>query len=399
MADITIYKNVRFANRIDTPANWVDADPTLEPGELAFVGQDGYYYMVVGCEHRTSMANILSNPSEHASHIFYPSSGNSGGGGGGGGSGEIPIATDSTIGGVKVFNQFQSGLILDEEGSLSNALVSGYDAVEERFVIDRLHVKNLSFDQQSSNLSASGNYITVRAEADGGMGSTDVAGLVVYNITGENYNGFLGINRNNQIVINYLGSPIVGAMITAGSEGGFGYIDVQPESPYATVVPFQPLTFVDGDNTTEYTPDRPDVSITLTPPAIKINGQATSYDAENREYNILLDGGLTPENAAKLEQFDNYITIIDDLNAKHINAVEGDGTHISAEMIANGELGQKIKVTHNDIACTNESSDRRYTIQSSSDPNAEGITVITGITLDSKGHVTGISTANIAWII
>jgi hypothetical protein len=392
MPDITIYKNVRFANRIDTEANWVDADPVLEPGEIAFVGQAGYYYMVVGCEHKTSMANIVLNPSAHASHIFYPSTGSSGGGGGG----SIPIATDSTIGGVKVANSLLSGLTLEDDGSLSNALVSGYDAVEERFVIDRLHVKNLSFDQQSSNLSASGNYITVRAEADGGMGSEDIAGIVVENITGEHYNGFLGINYNNQIVVNYLGSPVTGAVV-AGE--GAGFIFAAGGLPYATIVPFEPLTFIDGENTIQYSPERPDTAITLTPPAIKVNGQATSYDAENREYNISLDGGLTPESAAKLEQFDNYITIIDNLNAQHINAVEGDGTHISAEMIANGELGQKIKVTHNNIACTNENSNRRYTIQSSGDPNAEGITVITGITLDSKGHVTGISTANIAWVI
>jgi hypothetical protein len=392
MADITIYKNVRFANRIDSEANWVDADPTLEPGELAFVGQNGYYYMVVGCEHKTSMANIVLNPEGHATHIFYPGSGGSGGGGGG----AIPVATDSTIGGVKVAHPFLSGLTLETDGSLSNALVSGYDAIEERFIIDRLHVKNLSFDQQSSNLSASGNYITVRAEADGGMGSEDIAGIVVENITGEYYNGFLGINRDNQIVINYLGSPIAGVMVTGV---GAGYVLAEEQLPYATIVPFEPLTFIDGEVTTQYTPDKADTSITLTPPAIKVNGQITSYDAEKREYTISLDGGLTPESAAKLEQFDNYIAIIDNLNAQHINAVEGDGTHISAEMIANGELGQKIKVTHNNIACANENSNRRYTIQSSSDPNAEGITVITGITLDSKGHVTGISTANIAWVI
>lgn len=392
MADITIYKNVRFANRIDTEANWVDADPVLEPGEIAFVGQAGNYYMVVGCEHKTSMANIVLNPAGHASHIFYPGSGGSGGGG----SGAIPVATDSTIGGVKVAHQFLSGLALEADGSLSNALVSGYDATENRFVIDRLHVNNLSFDQQSESVSSTGNYITIRSGATTGLAEGDVAGLKIENITGEYYNGFLGINRNNQIVINYLGSPVAGAMVTGE---GTGYIFAAEKLPYATIVPFEPLTFVDGESTTQYTPDKPDTTITLTPPAIRVNGQATAYDAEKREYNISLSGGLTPENAAKLEQFDNYIAIIDSLNSQHINAVEGDGTHISAQMIANGELGQKIKVTHNDIACTNENSNRRYTIQSSSDPNAEGITVITGITLDSKGHVTGISTANIAWVI
>lgn len=392
MADITIYKNVRFANRIDTEANWVDADPVLEPGEIAFVGQAGNYYMVVGCEHKTSMANIVLNPAGHASHIFYPGSGGSGGGGGG----AIPVATDSTIGGVKVAHQFLSGLALEADGSLSNALVSGYDATENRFVIDRLHVNNLSFDQQSESVSSTGNYITIRSGATTGLAEGDVAGLKIENITGEYYNGFLGINRNNQIVINYLGSPVAGAMVTGE---GTGYIFAAEKLPYATIVPFEPLTFVDGESTTQYTPDKPDTTITLTPPAIRVNGQATAYDAEKREYNISLSGGLTPENAAKLEQFDNYIAIIDSLNSQHINAVEGDGTHISAQMIANGELGQKIKVTHNDIACTNENSNRRYTIQSSSDPNAEGITVITGITLDSKGHVTGISTANIAWVI
>lgn len=394
MADITIYKNVRFANRIDSEANWVAADPILEPGEIAFVGQSGHYYMVVGCEHKTSMASIVLEPDKHASHIFYPGSGSSGGGGGGGG-GSIPIATDSTVGGVKVAHELISGLRLETDGSLSNALIESYDSINQRYVINRLHVKNLSFDQQSESVSSTSNYITVRSGATAGLAEGEVAGLVVENVTGEYYNGFLGINRNNQIIINYLGSPVVGAMI---SGAGAGYIVAEEGLPYATIVPFAPLTFVEGENTVQYTPDKSE-SITLTPPVIKVNGQITSYNAELREYNISLDGGLTPENAAKLEQFDNYIAIIENLNSQHINAVEGDGTHISAEMIANGELGQKIKVTHNNIACTNENSNRRYTIQSSSDPNAEGITVITGITLDSKGHVTGISTANIAWVI
>lgn len=397
MADITIYKNVRFANRIDTEANWVDADPVLEPGEIAFVGQAGYYYMVVGCEHKTSMANIILNPAGHASHIFYPSSGNSGGGGGGGGGGgSIPIATDSTIGGVKVSHEFISGLRLEGDGSLSNALIESYDSENQRYIIDKLHVRNLSFDQQSESVSSTGNYITVRSGVTEGLDEEEVAGLVVENITGEYYNGFIGINRHNQLVLSYLGSHFVGAVL---SGLGAGYVEVAEHSPYARIKEFQSLSFVDGENTIQYTPDKPNISITLTPPIIKVNGQTTSYDADLREYNISLDGGLTPESAAKLEQFDNYIAIIDNLNAQHINAVEGDGTHISAEMIANGELGQKIKVTHNNIACTNENSNRRYTIQSSSDPNAEGITVITGITLDSKGHVTGISTANIAWVI
>lgn len=398
MADITIYKNVRFANRIDTEANWVDADPVLEPGEIAFVGQAGYYYMVVGCEHKTSMANIVLNPSAHASHIFYPSSGNSGGGGGGGGggSGSIPVATDSTIGGVKVSHEFISGLRLEGDGSLSNALIESYDSDNQRYVIDKLHVRNLSFDQQSESVSSTGNYITVRSGASAGLSEEEVAGLVIENITGEYYNGFIGINRHNQIILSHLGSRFVGTVL---SGLGAGYVEAAEYSPYARIKEFQPLSFIDGESTIQYTPDKPNISITLTPPAIKVNGQITSYDAEKREYTISLDGGLTPESAAKLEQFDNYIAIIDNLNAQHINAVEGDGTHISAEMIANGELGQKIKVTHSNIECTNENSNRRYTIQSSSDPNAEGITVITGITLDSKGHVTGISTANIAWVI
>ena len=389
MADITIYKNVRFANRIDSEANWVEADPVLEPGELAFVGQGGHYYMVLGCEHQTSMANIVLNPTGHASHIFYPGSGGPGGG-------SIPIATDSTVGGVKVYHEFISGLRLMDDGSLSNALIESYDNENERYVIDKLHVRDLSFDKQSETVASTSNYITVRSGAEEGLLEDEFAGLKIENITGEYYDGFLGINRNSQIVVNYLGDPVAGAIVVGE---GAGYIRAEKGLSYAIIEEFQPLTFIDGENTMQYTPDQSGTSITLTPPAIKINGQATSYDATLREYNILLDGGLTPENAAKLEQFDNYITIIDDLNAKHINAVEGDETHISAEMIANGELGQKIKVTHNNIECTNENSNRRYTIKSSSDQNAEGITVITGITLDSKGHVTGISTANIAWVI
>lgn len=392
---VTIYKNVRFANRIDFASKWREEGPELASGEIAFVSDNGKYYMVVGCEDGTNMAEILDHLDDHASHIFYPGPGSPGGGGG-----SIPPATASTIGGVKVGFWQESGLLL-EDGVLTNALVHDYKG--DRFIINKLHVNDLSFDRQTENVSSTGNYITVRADKGAGMGAKEVAGLIVNNIDGNGKQGFLGINLNNQIVIKDLPQNVdVPGVIVAvdPDDGGTGYIDAKAGAPYANIIPFGSLTF--EKNKTEiakYTPES-NVSIDLTPPGIRVNGQLTSYDMENNEYNIALEGGLTEENAANLEQFDNYIGIINDLNAKHINAVEGDGVYISAEIVKNGEFGKKIIVTHNDITPEKDiGGDVDYPIQSKNDQTRERLTVITGIEVDDKGHVTKIVSKDIAWTI
>ena len=221
MAEITKYYNVRYANRIDTPGNWIDVNPVLEPGELAFVGSGGNYYMILGDEYRTPIAEIISNQEYHASHIFYPGTG---GGGGGGGTGSIPIATSATIGGVKVPDATESGLNLTDGGELTNALISHWDFVTQRFVINKLHVNDL----------------------------TDRSGIKVKFIQEGNVDGFLGIDPQNRIVIYDKGTPISGYII---SGQGDGYVTISEEFPYGLLTPFQELTFTDGQASYKYAPN------------------------------------------------------------------------------------------------------------------------------------------------
>lgn len=404
MENITIYNNVRFANRIDKQSKWIAAGPVLAPGEIAFVrsnsGDD--YYMVVGREGETTgMDVIVDNPRAHASHIFYPASSSSGGGG------TIPIASDENVGGVKVSGWRTSGLMLDtENGNLKNGLLhddrSYYSHEKECFVIHKLHVDNLSFGKQTEHVSASGNYITVRAGATGPL-DEEYAGILVHNINGNDAEGFLGINQSNQIVLKDLGTFFAGAIVSVNKEEEkAGYIVTRPGSSAATVEAFKPLTFKENEEIIDkytYTPDKSGISIDLTPPVIKVNGQLITCDLDKREYDIALEGGLTEENARKLEQFGNYTDVIEKLNKEQINVAEGD-KHISVGIKENesGE-GQTITVTHNEIDLTTDPYEGKYFVYTDGHKDAKDMLVVMDIDVDKEGHVTKVVKGKVTFVL
>ncbi len=392
MAEITKYYNVRYANRIDTPGNWIDVNPVLEPGELAFVGSGGNYYMILGDEHRTPIADIISNQEYHASHIFYPGTG---GGGGGGGTGSIPIATSATIGGVKVPDVTESGLNLTDGGELTNALISHWDFATQRFVINKLHVNDLTYTNQSADIATSGDEIVLREGAINAL--ADRSGIKVKFIQEGNVDGFLGIDPQNRIVIYDKGTPVSGYII---SGQGDGYVTISEEFPYGLLTPFQELTFTDGQASYKYAPnlgifkgEEVMASIDITPPAISVNGMPVTYDPTNRRYDIVLDGGLTPETAAKLNEFSNYIEIIDNLNSTIITEVEGD-KHIEVTL-----NNQKLSTSHKGITVKRTGNINNYSVMTSSDPSLTSVEVITGLEVDDAGHLTGITTTTFTWTI
>lgn len=390
MADITKYYNVRFANRIDTPGKWAAINPTLEPGELAFVGSEGNYIMVLGDEHRTPIGEIIANEAAHQTHIFYPGSK---GGGGGGSSYILPIASDAELGGIKVQNKFYSGLSIDEYGNLSNALISTYSAEKQRFVIEALHVNDLTYNRQETNLSMTGDEIIIRLDSPRPLET--YAGIRVKHTKEGNLDGFLGIDNQNRIAIIVDGMMVSGSVVNGT---GTGYLTIPENSPVAYLTEFTPLTITDSSKQYSYTPDRGVTlgdnvvdNIIVTPPTLQVNGQTVPYNEEQRLLNIQLDGGLTPETAAKLKEFDNYIEIINRLNTTTINVAEGD-THIDATI-----NDQTLSVQHKNINIVRSPKVNNYKITTSTDVSLVSADVITGIDVDEKGHVTGITTTTFTW--
>ena len=396
MADnpnLTVYNNVRFANRIDTPGKWIDKNPVLHMGELAFVGSNGDYYMILGDEHSTPVGEIIGNIEGHLSHVFYPASKT---GGGGGGSGYILTpATDSELGGVKIPNERQSGLRITQGGSLYNALITGYNSETQRYEIDKLHVNDLTYTQQSANLSNTGDEIIIRLNAAQPL--TGNAGLRFDNIKEGGIDGFLGINGNNQIVIYNNGVPVEGSVVHGN---GSGYIFHDDNSPFCEIVEFTPLAIKDSSDTYTYSPaggvkkgEEPLEAINITPPALKVNGQSTPYDATTRTYNITLDGGLTPETAAKLEQMSNYIDLINTIDSTMIKEVEG-GAHIDTKV-----ENQKLTVSHKNVTVKINPKTNSYKVTTGSDTSLVSADVITNIKFDDQGHITEIERTTFTWTI
>ena len=355
MADLKIYKNVRFANRIDTEANWAMANPTLEPGELAFVGNDENYIMILGDTHKKPIKEILNELStgKHDTHVFYPGkngSGGSGGGGGGGGSSSIPIATIDTIGGVKVPTSATSGLNLKKDGTLTNALISRYDSSRECFVIKKLYVENLEYDNKVTNPAFEGDTITLRDGLSSAL--TLRAGIVITSLK-KDFDGFFGLSANNRLTIKQLDGTYVEMLgVSAVNNDTVGLISIVKGASVATIQNCSTLTITDSAENTVYTPSGDNITIDVTPPKLKVNGQDTVYNAETREYNVEIDGGLTEENRQKIAQLEQSLDDIETLKRETLIDVKA-GDVIRA--VKNGD--RTVTIHHAEVAVGREDSD------------------------------------------
>lgn len=385
----TIYNNVRFSNRIDTEENWLNSESILAEGEIAFVGDNGRYYMVVGDNHHNPMSYIVSDPDAHASHVFFP-----GRHGGGGTDYELPIATASRLGGVKIPNAAESGLNIDENGFLKNALFSSFNVEENRWVIDRLHVNDLSFNSEHETTSFSGDDIVLRVNATEELLARETSGIIVNKIKGD-IQGYLGIDRDNRIVINNYGYKEFCVPISAVEAVGF--VNVSVTSPVATVTtptnlymtrgstPFAYYSPLEGLTIGTYEFSGDDNVLELIP-GLNVNGQSIAYDVLTNSYSIELEGGLTEESAAKLANLDAYVEDLE--NLKNVTVTEING----GEKITTTREGNSITISHTATETERPSSTvDNYVVQEAQQGEAlEVFTYISDIEVDEAGHVTKI---------
>ena len=396
MAETKIYKNVRFANRIDTESNWVMANPTLEPGELAFVGENGNYVMILGDTHKKPIRQIIQEmgTGAHDSHIFYPGKNNSGsGGGGGGGSTTIPVASATILGGVKVPEEKVSGLTLAGDGTLKNALVSKYDYDRGCFVVNKLYIKDLEYDNKVTNPSFEGDFLTLRAESTNAL---DVKSGIVIKSLQEGFDGFLGLSAENKIIVAQTDGTYSELVGIASTGVGVGLVNYASSNNYATITECSTLTLRTNTGDIAYSPSSPAVNVDVTSPPISVNGQVFHYDSNDHLYNIELEGGLTEENRQKLEQLSQSLDDIDTLKRETlINVLEGN----LIDVLNNND--RTVTVTHSEVSQgLAEITTTTYTVTNASDgEDLEAIKLLADIEVDNYGHITKKKFITLSWKI
>lgn len=408
-ASIKQYPNVRVSHLIDTPENWRESRIHLMTGEVAFVGSGGSYYMILGDEHHTPIKDIVfdiqNGSTAHDSHIFYSGRDNKGGGGGGGGGSDFVLepATAEKLGGVKIPELPASGLLIDEQGNLINAMNCGYDSITGRWTINKLHVDDLTFNQQSADLSTSSDVIALRLNATEYLKEDERAGLVVKALQ-DGVEGFLGIDTYNRIVINNWGMSETCVPIKAMA--GTGFVCVTDGAPSATLVaPSSVKLQRTAEYFYEYSPidglvfnknGTPEAASAIELiPNIVVNSMPVSYDGETNTYNIELDGGLTPEMAERLARVESVEERIGELEKAAVTDAVGDD-HIETTIADN-----TLTVVHKNITVeVPAQATRKYGVKANS---AEAIlpteTFISDIEVDEKGHITKIVKTSLAWVI
>ena len=382
--DIKIYNNIRFANRIDAYSSWntTSKDIVLANGEFGIVTENNKPTAIVIGDGETLVRKMIRNPDQYGHRILYthnkyknPEI-------------TIPVASSTTIGGVMVGDEKTSGLRLDS-GSLSNALIESYDQANQRFIIDKLHVNDLSFSNKAESTSFTGDVIELR---DGQTtAAVREAGLSIKNLL-EGFNGFLGLSTNNKIAIRETTGNIIEVVGTLANIEAKGLLQVDPATSYATIVPSKELVFkVDAVSERRYTPEgRENITIDLQPATIKVNNQIVDYNSVTKEYNINLSGGLSPENAEKLDNLSQLYTRVGTLETTAITQAEGHTDYITIR-----KVDGKITVTHDNAAVKRAENEEPTTSANTAVPvylkNSDHETVVVpvlgDIKLDEAGHV------------
>lgn len=379
MADIKQYNNIRFANLIDEPNRWKTTSFVPANGEFVVLDDRDNTAIVIG-DGSTSIATMIENKNNYASRFFYNSKQS---GSGGGGTSSLPTASATVKGGIKVKSAAQSGLKMSGE-FLSNALISGYDTTKQCFWIEKLYVKDLSYDSKDISNGFAGSTIILRDGAT--SAATEPAGIVVTKLQ-NSFDGFLGLNTNNFITLKDTSGGYVSGVLLPVTKGS-GFVTIG-NSNIATVTKPGTLTFNNGLGQTEvYDPTNAgDTAITVQFPSIVVNGQ--NIGISDGKYTIELSGGLTPDNAEKIGKIDGIDNRLKTLETNAITDAAGQT--------------QQIKITRENgkITVSHEGADIKR------DPNADPtttakapipvyvahhedtvtVTVLGDIVLDDCGHV------------
>lgn len=406
-----IINNARFCNLIDEHSNWSTYNPILRSGELGIVTQtDGGKTIGVIGNGQSTITDLLSSFDDNL--IYF----------GKGAQYEL-MAAGSSLGGVKNGELHKTGIDI-RGGIIYNDLMDNWNDNENCYVIDKLQVGKLLCDDITENTVFSGDTITLRyidpdtQEEPTLLEDDKISGIMLMNISkdenNEWINGYFGmdnkmdfyVQRGENKYILYPFDSIYPNNIT-------GLCCINAEMNTTSIVTPQNLIFkndywASGNPEDEgyeeskqiiYNPADLEITIDLTPPTITVaEGDVVTYDAETNTYNLVLDGGITAENAVKLSKIDpleekvnlldEQLTALDEqkLNPEDV-VIEGEG---KINVTRDGDK-TTFSVAHN---TTNVNMVNAGTFNVSS-----GITYtfITGIEVDEYGHVTKINTTNYIW--
>ena len=389
MARIEVQK-ARFRNRIDNKGNWQTAGDKdyLYPGEFGIVtSNDGTpQFMMVG-KANTPPSDIVNNPSTNDKFIFYP----------GRGANFNTIATEDTLGGVKIPTDEESALVMTRSTyassddpldtlRISSLLISDWDKDLKCFVVPRLYVKDLHFEKQTENPVFESDSITLRNDPEGGsteaLGDDEYSGIIVNKPAGG-ADGFFGINNEYFLHVRrddfYYTIPMYNR---SNITEGLGFFSIDKTTNQITVSRPTTLTVNRGMVSESYNGIDSDLIINY--PSITLNNQKLSYDSTTNMYSGNFDGGLTESNALLISQIPNKL----DKN----NLINGTGI-----VIDNTRLDGKTSISHTsyktvespttDIEGLYDDSIEPITISAK---QGGTITAITEIAVEN-GHITKIT--------
>lgn len=387
-------QNARFFNRIDTSERWAAATSTvLGNGELGIVTiGSSPEYILVGDGTTPVSAFVTDETMEYDKQKIYM---------GKGAQYEFDlIAGDGRLGGIQIKDNSQdSGLIINGEGYLSNAMQNGWDQEEECFIVNKLYIKNLITDEKQEQHVFESDKIILRYNNQSPLDGMSFAGVEVENIDGEGFKGFFGLDNQNRLVVrhgvwDYRFAPVV--TITDFSTSGFmmyNHEEADWELGY-----LKPLSIINGDKTFNYD-GTVTHAINVTPPTIILNSQTLTYDSEKNSYTGEFVGGLTTENKEAIDKAiaDSAATAEELTNVKAQMLTSETitltpGTNITID--TNSSTGRYNATVNHSTITTTTNSTASESIKVDSD---KSFSFITGITVDN-GHVTSVTISSYKFV-
>ena len=411
-----IITNARFCNRIDSLPNWREHNPILRSGELGII-MNGINQQTVGIigNGTNTVNDILDNyPIYNNNIIFF----------GQGAQYQIPLA-GLEVGGVYSTDKYTTGISI-KNGVIQNELVSEYDDTNLCYVVDKLRINSLIYDNLSMLPTFNTNFIELRyidPNADNTITPTplqdgEYAGIKIINSTtatnGALISTEIAIDNTEQLYVTKQMTKYPVLTMTELMPDYYGpasskmtipcFISVDKETKLGTFVkpsfltftnPYWSITITDPntgeeiitDGTKTYDGSTP-ISIDLTPPTVVFNSQVFNYDSTTNTYSIILDeGGLSPENAEKIAKIDNLESNIININ----NTINNINQSLENKLEAQDIVFQESETTAVQTTGTSYTiSLKQVTVQNKTgqDTNASsGFTAITDIEVDEYGRL------------
>lgn len=425
---IKTINNARFCNRIDTADRWITSNPTLLEGEIGIVlgGVNGKTVAVVG-DGSSSITSILDEYWAYEDKIIFL---------GMGAQYDMPAA-GSNLGGVKNGDETITGTRVTN-GLVYNTLISGWDGQNGQYIIDRLRVNQLECPTLNMVPSFKGDKIELRtfippvenpdAQPET-LGNDKYAGIVIKNTCKDLDNKFVDtaiyVDGQEKLYITRKNIPFVITPVVGLTSDIIGLSSYYAEEDIQRIVSPGKLTLINKalpegnpyDENGELIKDYIDpqkqtfdciTSVEISLPNLRINNFKGNYNAETNELSWDFTNGAIEKDVLdkievaagiegrviKLEQEDvNIHTKIDEIENSMLKpsdfCIEGDENYI--EVVRESDDNLTFTVNHKNIK-TNYPPAESANIT----PGVEYV-FITGISVDAKGHVTGVTTTKYIW--